>query len=54
MRRPSFGQTDFFGTALAATAVGLFSFAGASFGAAIVGETRYQAVEQKASALDAR
>jgi cytochrome c peroxidase len=54
MLRPAFGQSAFFGTALAATAVGLLGFAGASLGAAIVGETRYQTAEQKpAAGLDA-
>ena len=50
MLRPCSGHPVLFGTAIAATALGLFSFAGTSLGSAIVGETRYLGVEQKAAA----
>jgi cytochrome c peroxidase len=47
MLRSGVGQPAFFGTAVAATALGLFGFASAGFGAAIIGETRHLEVEQK-------
>ena len=54
MRRPSMRHSAIFGSVVAATALGLTGFAGTSFSAAIVGETRYLTVEQKAVAgLDA-
>ena len=54
MHRPSMRHSAIFGSVVAATALGLTGFAGTSFSAAIVGETRYLTVEQKAVAgLDA-
>src|ERR1700745_181361 len=50
MLRPSFGHSAIFGSAVAATALGLIGFAGTSFGSATVGETRFLTVEQKAVA----
>jgi hypothetical protein len=47
MLRPSFGHSAIFGSAVAATALGLIGFAGTSFGSATVGETRYLTVEQE-------
>src|SRR5579864_3729272 len=46
MVRACFGQSAVHGTALAAAALGLLSFAGAGFGAAIVGTTHFPGVEQ--------
>ena len=54
MHRPSMRHSAIFGSVVAATALGLTGFAGTSFSAAIVGETRYLTVQQKAVAgLDA-
>jgi cytochrome c peroxidase len=50
MVRPCFGQSVFFGTTVAAILCGLVGFASSGLGAAIVGETRYLGVEQKAAA----
>ena len=47
MHRPSMRHSAIFGSVVAATALGLTGFAGTSFSAAIVGETRYLTVEQE-------
>src|SRR4030088_3357170 len=48
MPGPRFGRLTLFGSALAATALGMFGFAGAGLGSAIVGETRRVDLGQKA------
>ena len=50
MPKLPFGRPALFGTAVAATALGLLGFAGTGLGSAIVGETRHLGVEQKAAA----
>jgi cytochrome c peroxidase len=50
MPGPGFGRSTLFRTALAATALGLFGFASAGFGAALVGETRRVELGPKAPA----
>jgi cytochrome c peroxidase len=49
MRRPAFGRSVLFATAIAATSLGIFGFATISLGSAIVGETRRVDLSQKAT-----
>jgi cytochrome c peroxidase len=50
MRGPHFGRSTLLGTAVAASALGIFGFASTGLGSAIIGETRHVDLDKKAPA----